>query len=179
MPWGLRRYQQAGQLHFITFSCYHRWPLLGTPGERDCFVKALEDSRGWYGFWVVGYVVMPEHVHLLVTEPERGGLALALQMLKQTVSRRVEVKVGGRPFWQARYYDFNVWSEGKWLEKLRYIHDNPVKRGLVQRAEDWQWSSARHYSTGEEGVVEIESQWTARKRERMGIRPRLKRSEPA
>jgi putative transposase len=179
MPWGLKRYQQAGQLHFITFSCYHRWPLLGTPGECDCFVKTLEDSRGWYGFCVVGYVVMPEHVHLLVTEPERGGLALALQMLKQTVSRRVKVKVRGRPFWQARYYDFNVWSEGKWLEKLRYIHDNPVKRGLVQRAEDWQWSSARHYSTGEEGVVEIESQWTARKRERMGIHPRLKRSEPA
>jgi putative transposase len=179
MPWGLKRYQQAGPLHFIMFSCYHRWPLLGTPGERDCVVKALEDCRVWYGFCVVGYVVMPEHVHLLVTEPERCRLALALRMLKHTVSRRVEVKVRGRPFWQARYYDFNVWSEGKWLEKLGYIHDNPVKRGLVQRAEDWQWSSARHYLTGEEGVVEIESHWTARKRERMGIRPRLKRSEPA
>jgi putative transposase len=77
-------------------------------------------------------------------------------------------------FWQARYYDFNVWSERKFVEKLRYIHRNPVKRGLVERPEDWPWSSFRHYASGEVGVVEIESQWTARIRERAGILPTVK-----
>jgi hypothetical protein len=71
--------------------------------------------------------------------------------------------------WQARYYDFNVRSEAKRVEKLRYIHRNPVKRGLVGSPEDWAWSSFRHYLSGVEGVVEIESQWTARKREEMGV----------
>jgi putative transposase len=106
----------------------------------------------------VGYVVMPEHVHLLVSEPERTKLSTAMQMLKQLVSRRLKHS-DGTGFWQPRYYDFNVWSSEKWVEKLRYMHHNPVKRGLVERAEDWEWSSARHYTSGEQGVVEIESAW--------------------
>jgi putative transposase len=77
-------------------------------------------------------------------------------------------------FWQARYYDFNVYTAKKRIEKLRYIHRNPVKRDLVEKPEDWEWSSFRHYATGEEGVVEIESEWTGRKRERMGMPLRLK-----
>src|SRR3979490_3155490 len=78
-----------------------------------------------------------------------------------------------RPFWQARYYDFNVWSEERRIEKLRYMHRNPVKRGLVLNPEDWVWSSFLHYVSGVEGVVEIESQWTARRREQMGLTLRL------
>jgi REP-associated tyrosine transposase len=74
-------------------------------------------------------------------------------------------------FWQARCCDFNVWSEKKFVEKLRYIHRNPVKRGLMMRPADWRWSSFRHYAVGETGVVEIESQWTARKREWAGVFP--------
>jgi len=111
---------------------------------------------------------MPEHVHLLMSEPERGQLSLALQMLKQNVARELRLPEGC-PFWQPRYYDFNVWSESKRVEKLRYIHRNPVARGLVQQPEDWRWSSFLHYATGVEGVLEIESQWTARKRERIGL----------
>ena len=172
MPWGLKRYQQSRQLHFVTFSCYRREPLLGTPRSRDLFERALERTRRGYGFYVSGYVVMPEHVHLLVSEPERGTLARALQAIKQSVARRL---IGDRRhFWQARYYDFNVWGERKRLEKLRYMHRNPIKRGLVERPEDWEWSSFRHYATGEPGIVEIESDWTAQSRERAGIVPRLK-----
>ena len=89
-------------------------------------------------------------------------------MLKQNVARRLREPEGG-PFWQPRYYDFNVWSYAKQTEKLRYIHRNPVRRGLVQSPDEWAWSSFRHYLSGVEGVVEIESRWTARKRERMGI----------
>jgi putative transposase len=118
---------------------------------------------------VYGYVVMPEHVHLLVNEPEGGPLSIVIQSLKQTVARMLRFE--GPHFWERRYYDFNVWSERKRIEKLRYIHRNPVKRGLVEKPEDWPWSSLRHYLYGEEGIVEIESEWTARKREKTGICP--------
>jgi putative transposase len=168
MPWSLKRYQEARCLHFLTFSCQHRDPLLGTPRSRDRFLQTLEKARHWYGFFVCGYVVMPEHVHLLISEPERSKLSVALQMLKQNSARELRV-VEGSPFWEPRYYDFNVWSDAKRVEKLRYIHRNPVHRGLSERPEDWEWNSFRHYATGMEGLVEIESQWTARKRELMGI----------
>jgi REP-associated tyrosine transposase len=128
--------------------------------------------RQQYGLFVYGFVVMPEHVHLLVSEPEKGRLAQALQSLKQSIARKLALRAA-EPFWQARYYDFNVWSERKFTEKLRYIHRNPVTRGLVDRPEEWPWSSFRHYLTGQECGVEIESQWTARarERERLGIFP--------
>ena len=84
-------------------------------------------------------------------------------MLKQNVARQLREAEGGS-FWQPSYHDFNVWSEPKRIEKLRYIHRNPVVRGLVARPEDWKWSSYRHYRTGMRGAVEIESEWTARRR---------------
>src|SRR5271166_1053557 len=168
MPWGLKRYQQTRDLHFLTFSCFHRAPLLKMPDARDLVVRALEQALRWYGFYVVGYVVMPEHMQLLISEPERSRLAVALQMLKQCVSQKLR-GASQNPFWQPRYYDFNVWSERKRVEKLRYMHRNPVKRGLVPSPEEWPWSSFRHYLTGEDTGVEIESQWTARQRERMGV----------
>jgi putative transposase len=69
-----------------------------------------------------------------------------------------------RPFWQAHYYDFNVSTHQKFVEKLRYIHRNPVRRGLVAKPEEWLWSSYHHYQTGMHGTVEIESEWTAGER---------------
>jgi len=137
--------------------------LLSTPAKaRDSpFVRMLRIVAGTvrrsYGLCVYGYVVMPEHVHLLVNEPERGCLSQLLQSLKQSVARTLALRAA-ESFWQARYYDFNVWSERKFVEKLRYIHRNPVTRGLVDRPGDWLWSSFRHYFTGADGVVEIESQ---------------------
>jgi putative transposase len=178
MPWGLKRYHESRQLHFLTFSCYHRRPNFRSPTARAVFESALERVRREYGLCVYGYVVMPEHVHLLVSEPERGILAQAMQSLKQGVARRLALRAAD-PFWQARYYDFNVWSEGKFVEKLRYIHRNPVERGLVEQPHDWAWSSFRHYLSGEAGVVEIESQWTARKREQAGIFPMVRGRSPA
>ena len=171
MPWRLKRFQQSRDLHFVTFSCYRRRPLLDSPSRRALFERALEDARRGYRFFVTGYVVMPEHVHLLISEPERRQLATAIQAMKQSVARRLAAR-SAEPFWQPRYYDFNVWSEHKRIEKLKYMHRNPVKRGLVSRAEDWPWSSFLHYATGREGTVEIESEWTARRRERLGVTPK-------
>ena len=116
---------------------------------------------------MIGYVVMPEHVHLLVSEPESARLATAIQALKQSVWRSLALR-SREPFWQARYYDFNVRSSRKRIEKLRYMHRNPVARGLADKPEDWERSSYTHYLTGLEGIIEIESEWTAAKRERGG-----------
>jgi putative transposase len=165
MPWGLKRFQEARCLHFVTFSCYHRAPLLASPETRRIFEQTLEQVRGWYGLYVTGYVVMPEHVHLLISEPEQGRLSTALQMLKQITAHRLMSHAQAGVFWQARYYDFNVWSERKRVEKLRYIHRNPVKRGLCESPEEWEWSSFRHHLYGVEGVVEISGHGaTARRR---------------
>jgi putative transposase len=84
--------------------------------------------------------------------------------LKQQTSRKLK-KPGAVQFWQRRYYDFNVWTREKTVEKLNYMHRNPVERGLVAMPEDWPWSSFGHYATGEQSTVEIESHWTARRRE--------------
>ncbi len=96
---------------------------------------------------------MPEHVHLLVSVPVQGTPAVAMQMLKQTVSRRAG-SVG--PFWMTRYYDLNVWSSEKVNEKLEYIHSNPARRGLVYEGIDWTWSSARFYAGLGVGPVVVE-----------------------
>jgi REP element-mobilizing transposase RayT len=98
MPWSLTRFQQARCLHFITFSCQHRDKLLSTPESRDTFLEILERTHTWYDFYITGYVVMPEHVHLPVSEPQRSKLAVVIQMLKQNAARKLRL-VEGAPFW--------------------------------------------------------------------------------
>jgi putative transposase len=170
----LHRYYGMHDLHFITSSCYRRGPELGSAWRRDLFVKILEEARRKYGFVVHGYVVMPEHFHLLIAEPEVGDPSVVMKVIKQRFSRRLNRKrrqAGAEqgvlwervrdPVWQKRFYDFNVWSERKRVEKLRYMHRNPVKRGLVDRPEQWKWSSFRAYLYGETGPVRVKFQeWT-------------------
>src|SRR6202795_3160461 len=121
----IRRYGQ-GHLHFITFTCYRRLPLLRSVRARNTFVHILGQVRDRYGFSLVGYVVMPEHIHLLISEPVKGTPSTVIQVLKQRVSRRLRRKrrepagelnlifaSGDDPlprFWQRRFYDFNVRS---------------------------------------------------------------------
>ena len=171
MPTNLHRYYGAGYLHFITTSCYQRRPLLGTPRSRDLFLEVLEQVRQRHRFIVVGYVVMPEHVHLLLSEPERGNPSLVLAALKQTFAHRllgeVRAQTGAQAnalwstpiavghVWQRRFYDFVVFTENKRVEKLRYMHHNPVQRGLVLQPQQWLWSSFRHYVVGERGPVSV------------------------
>ena len=104
----------------------------------------FEEVRQRYGFVVVGYVVMPEHIHLLIGEPEKGDPSRVMQAIKQGFSRRVLKSVrkrrvaaerelfalGAEHVWQRRFYDFNVWTARKRIEKLRYMHRNPVVRGV-------------------------------------------------
>jgi putative transposase len=127
-----------------------------------CSFRFLKNIRRRYRFVVLGYVVMPEHVHLLVSEPQRETLSTVVQALKLGFSRRLTGSSCllwpgsvSRHIWQARFYDFNVWTEQKRIEKLRYIHRNPVNRGLVASSEQWPWSSFRSYFYGEPGLVRI------------------------
>ncbi len=151
MSLGLNRYHQTGDLHFITFSCARKRNLLGTVETRSRFVEILEQTRQKYLFHINGYVVMPNHVHLLISEPETTPLSLAIQILKQRFSRtHTEDHV-----WEPRYYDFNVFTERKRIEKLRYIHRNPVTRGLVAEPGEWHWSSFQAHATNTPHPVQI------------------------
>ena len=141
------------------------------------FLEILEQVRQRYNFVVVGYVVMPEHIHLLVSEPMRGNPSTVMQVLKQRFARRVlkewRQRRERRPdwlwseelseghVWQRRFYDFVVWTKDKRVEKLRYMHRNPVKRGLVLEPEQWAWSSFRHYAYDELGTVLVNEQQPA------------------
>src|SRR5215471_19813191 len=98
MPWGLNRFQQSGQSHFVTFCCYHRRPNLTAATAKHTFEDGLERVRTNFQLCVYGYVVMPEHVHLLLSEPRRGTLADAIKSLKQGVSRRLLGEA--EHFWQ-------------------------------------------------------------------------------
>jgi REP-associated tyrosine transposase len=167
MPRGLKRFYGSGDLHFITCSCYQRRAWLGTPRRRDLFLRLLEETRTKYRFILLGYVIMPEHFHLLISEPQVGDPSTVLQVLKQRYAqqvlrerRRASKQPGlfegyAQHVWQARFYDFNVWTERKRIEKLRYMHRNPVKRGLVLEPEQWAWSSFRWYRGGEKGPVQL------------------------
>ena len=169
MTQGLHRFYGGRDLHFLTFSCNQRRPLLDRAHRRDLLLQILERVRRRYRLVVLGYVVMPEHVHLLVSEPQKETLSTAIQALKLGFVRSLRTpdefamasaprsrksgETWGTPvrqapatakrFWQPRFYDFNVWTERKRIEKLRYIHRNPVKRGLVASPEQWLWSSFR------------------------------------
>ena len=173
MPSGLKRIYGVGHLHFITFSCYRRWPLLKTARTREIFVKELGKIRDEMGFQLIGYVVMPEHVHLLMSEPPRSTPSVVLQRLKLRTARKLRKRrqpllaaqmrlpfaATREPlpaFWQARFYDFNVYSRRKRLEKLNYMHANPVKRGLVEHPKDWLHSSWRLYQGTGSGSLRMD-----------------------
>ncbi|MFZ0769993.1 MAG: transposase [Candidatus Sulfotelmatobacter sp.] len=181
MTEALHRFYGGRDLNSLTFSCYQRQPFFNNAAHCDLFLTILERVRRRYRLVVLGYVVMPEHVHLLLSEPQRATLSTAIQALKLGVVRTLQIpndeapavptprprkpgETWGTPvrgsltrkhFWQARFYDFNVRTEKKRIEKLRYIHRNPVARGLVASPELWRWSSFRWYSSGEVGPVRI------------------------
>ena len=126
MPKGLRRRYGLRHLHFITCSCYRRLPLFASASAKNSFVKILGEVRDRYGFALAGYVVMPNHIHLLIGEPAKGTPSTVMRVLKQRVSGRLRRKArqmlssqqlqlpfrdahGFLPqFWQPRFYDFNV-----------------------------------------------------------------------
>ncbi len=164
-------YYGLNHLHFITASTYRRARLFDSDRFRRSFVVALDTLRGELEFRMIGYVLMPEHFHLLIWPSEKADPSRIVQSLKQRTARlvlsnlqdnshapwcqRMLTRVTLPPtvhdearyrVWQRRFYDMNVWSPRKRDEKLNYMHNNPVKRGLVREPGDWSWSSWRFYS---------------------------------
>jgi len=147
-------------------------PFLRSVRAKNTSVQILGEVRDRYGFSLVGYVVMPEHIHLLMSELKIGTPSTVIQVLKQRVSRRLRRKKRAnagqlnlsfegaedsqRRFWQRRFYDFNVWSLKKRVEKLHYMHMNPLKRKLVDHPKDWPWSSFPFYSNPKHGLIRVD-----------------------
>jgi putative transposase len=168
----VRHFDEAGHAHFLTFSCYQRMALLGRDRTRRWFVDALRDARRKHAFDFWAWAIMPEHVHLLIwprrteyrtkailADIKRPVAQLAIAWLSESSPRFLERLTARhrnrtyRRFWQAGPgQDRNVCEPSAALTIIEYIHNNPVRRGLVERPEDWPWSSARDWS-GEEDIV--------------------------
>ncbi|HEV7278644.1 MAG TPA: hypothetical protein VGN57_00410 [Pirellulaceae bacterium] len=162
----LIRYHEPGHLHEFTFSCYRQLPLLDDESRRKLLARCIDAAGGETGLRLSAFVFMPEHVHLLAysheTDPDIGRY---LARIKQPFSKQMKeliaasdpalaarLTVRERPgkscfrFWQAGGgYDRNLYSPRAITAALDYLHLNPVKRGLCDRAIDWKWSSARYY----------------------------------
>jgi putative transposase len=141
-------------MHFITCTCYDRRALLGSARRRDVFVDLLEQVRRCYQFPVVGYVVMPDHFHLLIGDPPHKPISVAVQALELAYASRVMAQARRRSnpdqgdlfdhapqcIWEEQFCDSKVATDGERVERLRHLHRNPVKRGLVASPELWAWS---------------------------------------
>ena len=164
-----RIYDAEHHAQFVTFSCFRRRRLLDHPHVRDEFVKITAEKLAEHQGTCSGFVVMPDHVHAIVWFAAIGALSPFVKSWKQTTSLRLKRVLRGvapnyaatfspdDPFWQAKYYPFNLYSERKAREKLDYMHLNPVRAGLVERAVDWRWSSAGFYENGVD--VGVPLQW--------------------
>lgn len=164
-PWKrLRRFEQARQFHELTFSCFQRWPLLTEPNRCTALSASLDRACDEEDFALVAYVFMPEHVHLLVLpRSAEARVSRFLARTKQRASSEIRRQLAasdprllarlivqerpGRPcfrFWQpGSGYDRNLFSPQAIAASIDYIHRNPVRRGLCERAIDYDWSSAR------------------------------------
>ncbi len=158
------RWDTAGQAHALTFSCFRNRPFLTLERTCDWLAEAIDSARRRHGFDLWAYVFMPEHVHLVVY-PKREGYLISriLLAIKQPVSRRaihylkshqpqgLELMATGqraRPyhFWQkGGGYDRNITRVETLIQTVKYIHRNPVRRGLVELPEQWRYSSAAQW----------------------------------
>lgn len=161
-----KRIDEPGHARELTFSCYKRFKFLDRDRTRQWFVDELADARNTFPFDLWAYVIMPEHVHLLVYPRQASGkVGIVAGKIKEQVARkaikyleenapewleRISVQEGNRlrrRFWQpGGGYDRNVVELSTVQKMINYIHMNPVRRGLVSRPEDWLWSSAGWYA---------------------------------
>jgi putative transposase len=171
-----RRFDIAGDAHFLTFSCFKRLPLLNRDRSREWLLKAIDRARRTAPFDLWAYVVMPEHVHMVLLPGEGATISAILTTIKQSVSKRAiswlhknvpeflaqmeDAQANGKRhhrFWQrGGGYDRNLRSTRDIHEKIRYVHENPVRRGLVERPADWRWSSALAWETGNDEPIVID-----------------------
>jgi putative transposase len=175
------RHFEPGQLQFITTSTYRRLKLFGSPRFRCVFVEALRQLRQETGSLLIGWVLMPEHFHLLIKpEPAQSTSGFMQELKKRTAQRIIATLVENAPYpwchqmltrlrlpptvhsdshyrvWQRRFVPSNVYTEKKRLEKLDYMHHNPVKRRLVSSPDQWHWSSFRFYYLNDLSILTMD-----------------------
>jgi putative transposase len=168
----LRRLERPRDVRMITCTCYHRLPLLGDNAIKQAFVNQLRDVRQQRECKLFAYVVMPEHVHLLLqpaTDDEIPGLLKHLKggfahrvlqrwrELDAPILRQLTLRDGHHRFWQAGGgHDRNVYTGGALHAAVDYLHHNPVRRQLVERPTRWCWSSARWYAGQRDDVLPMD-----------------------
>lgn len=162
-----RIYDAERHAHFVTFSCYQRRRLLDNDRAKKVVLGVLNSQLTKQQGLCGGFVVMPDYVHAVVWFPEENQLSHFMKQWKQRSSIQIKRLFATElvqyaqtidpkdPVWQARYYDFNVFSAHKLREKLAYMHQNPVRANLVAQPIDWPWSSARHYEQGRSVGVDV------------------------
>jgi putative transposase len=168
----MRRWEIDGQIRFVTFSCERRLPLLRNPAIADLMVASIAQARAAFEFSLFAWVVMPEHVHLLVRPATAQPLGPALRSLKTSVARRVlarwrrlgapilaelQSEDGSLRFWlKGGGFDRNVRDEAEFRRAVQYIHRNPVERELVELPEDWRWSSVFWWAGQRDGLCDCD-----------------------
>ena len=166
----LRHYDNLDTARFVTFSTYRWQPLLLVPDFADCFVFSLDLWRRTNHIRLLGYVVMPEHVHLVLHPPRGFALGSGIGRLKTLAAKNAKtlvdrawpegmIRVGTsarRSLWQRRCYDHNCRSTETVVEKIRYCHKNPVNRGLVCVQRDWRWSSYHWYHGEGDAQIDLD-----------------------
>ena len=184
----VKRYNTPGHSHFLTFSCFRRQPFLSKDRTRQWLAGTIIAARSEFNFRIIAWVFMPEHVHLLINPRQRPySISDILSANKTPVTRAAKRYItasapdflpkmldrqpNGRQacrFWQrGGGYDRNIYSPDELWEKIDYIHMNPVKRKLVTRATDWQWSSATDYAGVRKGPLPVDNHdlpWRPEKR---------------
>jgi putative transposase len=171
MPYKLKRFIGRQDFHFITFTCYQRRKFLASMNSRNITTRILGEVRDRFRFKLIGYVLVPDHVHLIISEPPGATPGKAMQVFKQRVSRLLrgsrrrnrwqlclafpDQSPPHRRFWQRRYFDMNLYSAYMIRQKLDYIHANPVKEKLVTHPKDWPWSSWAAY-VGKESLLAVD-----------------------
>jgi putative transposase len=160
----LRHYDDFGLARFITFSCYRRHPYLDDERCIQALLGQLKALRSDHGIRILGYVIMPDHVHLVLHPPEGRRLGLLIGQMKGRVSHTITAigpvilsRANGQPaVWQRRCYDYNCRTPEIVKEKIVYCHNNPVQRGLVAAPDDWLWSSCGWYQGDRNAPLEID-----------------------
>ena len=171
-----RRWNDSGHAHSLTFSCFRRQPLLAGDRSRQWMLDGIEQARTEHQFHVWAYVVMPEHVHLLIWPEAEYSISAILKTMKQSVSRKALLFVrrqapeflmqmeDKRPNGQSSYrfwqrgggYDRNLTEPKTIWQAVDYIHANPVRRKLCERAVDWSWSSAVEWEQPGSGLLRVD-----------------------
>jgi len=156
MP-NFRRYPNEGFPYLITTNVKDRRPLFA---ERSCcqiVIDGIRFLRTRLGHRVHAYVLMPDHLHLVVTPRESGNVSQIMHSLKLHTSREIGVLLGSKGgIWQARFYERALRTPRDVEEAIVYVHDNPIKAGLADRPEDYDWSSYRAYISGEPTPIDVD-----------------------